>query len=364
MHNKLVRQTAALALAVCGIFSVFSQPVEACTRALFTGPDNIVITARSMDWAEDMHSDLWVFPKGMKRDGAAGPRSIQWTSKYGSLIVSGYNLGTADGMNEKGLVTNLLYLAESDYGEPDSQTPLLSISLWAQYVLDNFSTVTETVNALRKEPFGIIAPILPNGAPAQLHLSIADATGDSAIFEYLGGKLVIHHGKQYTVMTNSPSFNKQLALNAYWEEIGGLTFLPGTNRASDRFARASFLLGAIPREISRHYITAVPNKNYINQALASMMGVIRSVSVPLGISTPGQPNISSTLWRTVSDHKNRVYFFDSATSPDTFWVELDDLDFKEGAPVKKLVASGGKIYSGNAAEHFEAAHPFTFLPAK
>jgi penicillin V acylase-like amidase (Ntn superfamily) len=31
------------------------------------------------------------------------------------------------------------------------------------------------------------------------------------------GKLVIHHGKQYTVMTNSPTFDQQLALNAYCE---------------------------------------------------------------------------------------------------------------------------------------------------
>jgi penicillin V acylase-like amidase (Ntn superfamily) len=60
------------------------------------------------------------------------------------------------------------------------------------------------------------------------------------------------------------------------------------------------------------------------------MGVIRSVSVPLGITTPGKPNIASTLWRTAADHKNKVYFFDSATSPDTFWVPLADLDLKEG----------------------------------
>ena len=46
-------------------------------------------------------------------------------------------------------------------------------------------------------------------------------------------------------MTNSPAYDQQLALDAYWKEIGGLVFLPGTNRASDRFARASFFLSAI-----------------------------------------------------------------------------------------------------------------------
>ena len=91
------------------------------------------------------------------------------------------------------------------------------------------------------------------------------------------------------------------------------------------------------------------------------MGVIRSVSVPLGISTPGEPNIASTLWRTIADQKNKVYYFDSATSPSIFWVPLDELDFKEGAQVKRLIVSRGKIYSGNAVRHFEVAKPFTFL---
>lgn len=345
-------------------FACFSPTLEGCTRVLFAGSDDNVITVRSLDWMEDMHSDLWVFPRGMKRDGAAGPQSLTWTSQYGSLIVSGYNAGTADGMNEKGLVANMLYLVESNYGKPQPQDRLLSISLWAQYVLDRFATVAETVDSLRKEPFSILAPTLPGGAPAQLHLSISDPSGDSAIFEYVDGKLVIHHGKQYTVMTNSPTFDKQLTLNAYWESIGGQTFLPGTYRAADRFARASYLLSTIPKKVVASYITAVPDQTFNNQALSSMLGVIRSVSVPLGISTPGEPNLASTLWRTVSDQKNKVYFFDSATSPNTFWVALSDLDFREGAPVKKLEASGGRIYLGNVADSFKPAEPFTFLPAQ
>lgn len=351
-------------LAAFCLSTAVYQPIEACTRALYVGSDSVVITGRSMDWSEDMHSELWAFPRGIKREGAAGPKSIEWTSQYGSLTVAGYNAGTADGMNEKGFVANILYLAESDYGKPAGDKPLLSISLWGQYVLDNFATVSEAVDALSKEPFTVLAPVLPNGSPAQLHLAISDPTGDSAIFEYIDGKLVIHHGKEYPVMTNSPVFSQQLALNAYWKEIGGLTFLPGTNRAADRFARASFLIDAIPKELAPQYVTAVPDHNFINQALASVMGVIRSVSVPLGITTPGAPNIASTLWRTVSDQKNKVYLFDSATSPNTFWVPLADLDLNAGALIKKLDVSGGKTYTGNAAKSFVEAKPFAFLPAK
>jgi penicillin V acylase-like amidase (Ntn superfamily) len=363
MGKTLFAILSQSALAFISLISFISPQAEACTRALFVGSEDLVITGRSMDWAEDMHSDLWVFPRGMRRDGSAGKRSISWTSSYGSVIVSAYNVGTADGINEKGLVANVLYLVESSYGTPHGDTPLLAISLWAQYVLDCFSTVAEAVDALQQEPFIVIPSSLPNVPPSQLHLSISDATGDSAIFEYIDGRLVIHHGKEYRVMTNSPTFDQQLALNAFWEEIGGLVFLPGTNRAADRFARASFLLNSIPKQVAPQYITAVPKETFVNQALSSMMGVIRSVGVPLGITTPGHPNISSTIWRTVSDQKNKVYCFDSATSPNTFWVPLADLDFSEGAPVKKLSVSGGKVYCGNAAAHFEASQPFTFLPA-
>ncbi len=349
--------TAAL-LAGSAIGTAF-----ACTRALYVGDGNLVLTGRNMDWDEDMSSNLWVFPAGMKRNGAAGANSIEWTSKYGSVVASGYEAGSADGMNEKGLVANLLYLAESKYGSPAAGRPNLSIVAWPQYVLDSYATVAEAVEALRKEPFTVVAPTLPNGAPAALHLSISDPSGDSAIFEYVGGKLVVHHGKQYTVMTNSPTYDQQLALDAYWKEIGGTTFLPGTARAADRFVRTSFLLDAIPRKTDKNFIKSVPEQSFTYQAVASVMSVMRSVSVPLGLTTPNEPNIASTLWRTVADQKNLVYYFDSATRPNTFWVSLAKLDLKPGAPVKKLTIQNGEVFSGEVAEQFKNAEPFKFLPA-
>ncbi len=144
-----------------------------CTRTLYVGADKTtVITGRNMDWGEDMASNLWVFPAGIERGGAAGARSIQWTSKYGSVVVSGYEAGSADGLNEKGLAANLLYLVESDYGKPVDGQSCLSIAAWPQYVLDNYATVAEAVEALRNEPFTLLAPQLPEGSAAALHLAI------------------------------------------------------------------------------------------------------------------------------------------------------------------------------------------------
>jgi choloylglycine hydrolase len=316
-----------------------------------------------MDWVQDISNNLWVFPRGMKRDGAAGPGSPVWESKYGSLITTIYDVASVDGINEKGLVMNILYLAETDYGAVGGKPPM-SISMWGQYVLDQFATVAEAVEALKKEPFRIVAPVLPNGSPATGHLALTDPSGDSAIFEYIDGKLIIHHGPEYIVMTNSPVYSEQLAINRYWQEVGGTDFLPGTSRAADRFARAWFGIQSVPRKLDPNYIKAVPGEDPAVQGVASVLSVIRSVSVPLGITTPGQPNIASTLWRTVSDSAELVYYYDSATLPNTFWVDLRQLDLSPGAEVRRLQLTGGKVYSGETSQLFQPAQPFIPLAAK
>jgi penicillin V acylase-like amidase (Ntn superfamily) len=326
-----------------------------CTRVVYHGLQDIVVTARSMDWMSDLGTNLWIFPRGMQRLGAVKPGGVSWTSKYGSVVASAFDAATADGMNEKGLAANLLYLAESDYGDPVAQSKekaALCVSDWAQYVLDNYATVAEAVKSLKKEPFFIVPIETPDGHAGTVHLAITDPTGDIAIIEYVNGKQTIHHGPEFQAMTNSPIYDEQLVLNKYWEGIGGLTMLPGTNRASDRFVRASF------------YINAIPKTADDLEAVASAFSVIRNVSVPLGISTPDKPNISSTLWRTVSDHKNRRYYFESTRAPNVFWVNLDDVDFKPGAPVKRLLLTGDEIYAGNVVKQFKLAEPFEFLAAQ
>jgi penicillin V acylase-like amidase (Ntn superfamily) len=247
----------------------------------------------------------------------------------------------------------MLWLVESQYPPFDKNSkPGLTIAAWAQYVLDNFATVSEAVAALEKEPFTIVTDNVPGEQRlTTLHLAMSDATGDSAIVEYIGGKQIIHHGRQYQVMTNSPTFDEQLALNEYWKQIGGTVWLPGTNRSADRFARASF------------YVNAIPKSEDPAIALASVFSVIRNASVPFGITTPGEPNISSTRWRTVADHKRMLYFFESALTPSTFWVDLKKVDFSAGAPVKRLDLGKDQrnTFGGEVSKDFQRAPAFPFL---
>lgn len=348
MNKAGIYRLASIACIMVAAAAVTGK-ADACTRAVYLGPDNMIVTGRTMDWKEDPQSNIYFFPRGMERRGGKTDNTIKWTSVYGSVVTAGYDIGVCDGMNEKGLVANLLFLAESDYHRPDDKRPVMGLSIWTQYVLDNFATVDEAVEVLGKEVFRIDDPDLPNGAKSTLHLSISDPTGNSAIFEYINGNLVIHHGRDCQVMTNSPTYDKQQTLDDYWEQIGGLVMLPGTNRASDRFVRASF------------YIKALPQTADYRQAVAGVFSVMRNVSVPLGISIPSQPNIASTRWRTVADQKNRVYYFESTLSPDIFWIDLNALDFSADKSVRKLTLTNGEIYSGDAAVKMQDAESLSFL---
>lgn len=342
-----------VALCVAGLFGMAAAATGsagACTRAVYLGPGNMTVTGRTMDWREEMPTNLWLLPAGIKRVSYDQGPHLSWTSKYGSIAAVSYDIGSSEGMNEKGLVANLLYLTESQYTRPGGDNrPAMGMSIWCQYVLDNFATVSEAVAQLKKDEFRIDAPTMPGGQASTMHMAISDSTGNSAIIEYLDGNISIHEGRQYQVLTNSPAYPQQLAIRDYWEPIGGLNMMPGTNKSSDRFVRASF------------YINAVEKSPDPKIAIASVFSVMRSVSVPLGISTPDHPNNSSTRWRSVSDQQDRVYYFETTLAPAILWVDLKAADLKTGAPVKKLTLTGGEEYAGDATAKFVETKPFTFL---
>ncbi len=325
---------------------------DACTRVVYKGPNNTVITARSMDFSMEIPANLWLFPRGMARNGNVGDNAVEWTSRYGSISASSWDIAVSDGINEKGLVANMLWLVSSQYPEFEKEGDRkgIAISLWAQYALDNFATVAEAVAQFEQEDFVVVTDFIPGTDKyTTVHLSLSDASGDNAILEYIGGKLIIHHDPSYTVMTNDPVFNEQLAINEYWKGIPGNIFLPGTNRAADRFVRASY------------YINAIPQTDDTRIAVAGAFSVIRQCSVPYGISTEGFPNLSTTRWRAVADQKNLVYYFENALTPNAIWVDLKNLDFSEKTgEVKKLPLDNNQTYGGETSDKFVPAKPFTF----
>lgn len=295
-----------------------------CTRVVWPNANGSVIVGRNMDFHKDLMTNLWTQPKGITRDdGVQG--KLTWTSKYGSVVATAFDMISVDGLNEAGLAGHVLWLAESDYGPQDDSRTQLSQAIWMQYFLDNYATVAEAVEWIEKSDVQVVQMIDPTGrTPPAIHLALDDATGDSCIIEYSDGKPKVYHSREYCVMTNSPTYDQQLELVKTISGLGGDQPIPGSTLASDRFARAAY------------YVSRLDQPQTQLQAIAAMFSVIRNAAQPFRIPDPGKPDASQTLWQTVSDLTNKRYVFESTTRPNIVWVDLSDLDLTEGAPQLKL----------------------------
>jgi len=110
-----------------------------------------------------------------------------------------------------------------------------------------------------------------------------------------------------------------------------------------------------------YYINAIPQTADTRTSVASVFSVIRNCSVPFGISSETEPNISSTRWRSVADQKNLAYYFETVKTPNTFWIDLKKIDFSKNAGTKRLSVSKNETYAGETSGQFAAAKPFTFV---
>jgi penicillin V acylase-like amidase (Ntn superfamily) len=165
-----------------------------------------------------------------------------------------------------------------------------------------------------------VVMISAHGRDATLHLALEDATGDSAILEFDHGRLVVHHGRQYTLMTNDPTYEEQLELLSRqdFSHPSREMPLPGNVNPVDRFQRAAYFLALLP------------DAQTTRQAVAAVMAIMRNVSVPFG-APYGDFGIYNTEYRTVTDLTRRTYFFELTTSANVIWTELDGLDLTDGA---------------------------------
>lgn len=302
---------------------------EACTRVLWNDNGYAPMVGRTMDWPESTEPVLTVFPRGLQRNGGklggevvVAENPARWTSKYGSLVTTVYGMGAADGINEAGLAGHLLYLNATDFGPRDPAKPGLHAGLWVQYLLDNAATVEEALDL-----FGDVQIVMAaaRGHKATVHVAIEDGSGDSAIIEFIEGKPVIHHGRQYTVMTNDPAYDEQLALLATqdFSKPASDMPLPGNVNPVDRFQRASF------------YRALLPAPKDERQAAAGILAIARNVSVPFGAPYKGF-GIYNTEYRTAANLKDRRYYFELTTSPNVIWVDLSVMNLEAGQPVRML----------------------------
>jgi len=326
--------------------------VEACSRVTYhAGSDDRITIGRSMDFVASTNSSIYVFPEGLQRNGSVQVNPLKWTSAYGSMVTVMYDQVSIDGINSAGLTGSVLYLGPSDYGTRNISRPGISIGAWLQYYLDMYDTVESVVADLSTINLQVVTSALVPGVSSVGHISLTDKSGDNLIIEYLNGTLVTHHGTQYQVMTNDPTFDEQLAIWAYWEPVSNYS-LPGTGTPADRFVRLSY------------YNTISQKSPNMMDAVATTAAMIRAVSEPLIPEDQIDKGLDiwPTLWRVYYDLKDMIYFYESAVRPISVYMYLSDYNLGKNGTVKRLDLADGNwedLY-GDAKGKF--ANASVFMP--
>lgn len=222
---------------------------------------------------------------------------INWISKYGSITFNQYGKEfPTGGMNEKGLVVELMWLAGTKYAGED-QRPAIGVLQWIQYHLDNCETVEEVIAT-------DIKLRIAQEAATPLHYLIADKKGNAATIEFLNGKMIVHKGNQlpYAVLTNS-TYSASVAY------AGPRLKNPGNSKQSnslsslDRFTTVCSMLahfkekkGISPVDYSFQMLKSVSQYNY-------------------------------TKWSIVYDMNGQKIYFKTASNPSLRHLSFSDFDF-------------------------------------
>ena len=337
--KKLLLTVSAMALG-----TLAAMP---CSRVVLHGGDSLTLVGRTLDWRTPIPTYLYVYPRGMQKQGMPDGNTYHWTSKYGSVLAVSYDGGVTEGMNEKGLVMNALFCKGTVYrSSDDGKLPAMSLAVFISYFLDNFATVDEVKTWLDTNEFAIYGASFDKGTEAALHWAVTDTTGKTLVMEFQNGNLNVYVSDDYDALTNDPPFEQILAINNYWKQVGGANMLPGTVRSPDRFARASFFIHHVPANVDH------------TRAAAEVLSVLANVSVPLGYELEDAPNLSSTQWKSVADANKLIYYFGFTTQFAVFNIDLSKLNLQPGAPVLKLDTERNTDMHGCVNNLLKKSEPF------
>jgi penicillin V acylase-like amidase (Ntn superfamily) len=284
------------------------QSVSACTTFFITKNGHFAF-GRNYDWVTDAGM-LCTNLRGLTKTSAKMPEgsSVKWVSKYGSITFNQYGKEfPMGGMNEKGLVVEMMWLDGSQYPKPDKR-PSLNVLQWIQYQLDNCATVKEVLATNKK------VRISPQVNPP-IHYLVADASGQAATIEFLDGKMVVHKGDDLplpALANTAYATSSRLIMDV--DETKSLS-----NEQSDSYIDNSVKRFAYACAMVRKYQQTDIDKPIVDYSFEILDKV-------------NQPEF--TKWSIVYDVSNMTVYFKSASFNDVKSVAFADVDFScSGTPL-------------------------------
>lgn len=339
--KRSLRATAILGWIVLTAFGPSTAP--ACTGITIKPKDGSIIFARTMEFGTDFKSNIIVVPRGKEFVGTApGNKSgLRWKSKYGVVGMNGFDLPIiADGLNEQGLHVGIFYFpgfAKYQAVTANDIAQTLGPVEFPTYLLGTCATVDEAVAAAKRvkvgevvfKEFGFIPPC---------HYIVSDASGQSAVLEYVAGELQIH-SNPLGVMSNAPTFDWHMTnlsnyvtmtprnidkIDLAGKEIRGLgqgsgmLGLPGDFTPPSRFVRAvAFSQTALPVDKAQ-------------DGVLQAFHILNQFDIPKGAAreiTNGKEVCDYTIWTCAADLKNMRYYCRTFENSRIRMVDLKVLDF-------------------------------------
>ncbi|MBX9620907.1 MAG: linear amide C-N hydrolase [Alphaproteobacteria bacterium] len=316
---------------ITGLLSIENQAV-ACSDAFINKP-GYHIEARTLDFLVNLAFDNRAGFIGTENktdvvldaDKIPAEKLATWKNKYGYFGRAAFK-GTKiiDGMNTQGLSVAILYLPGSKFPvyDPKDQKKVLSAYDVASFLLSQAATVAEGVHLLRSYQLVQSAAQTENGIfikDIPIHYVMRDKTGDSAVVEFIDGKVKIYEAAG-DIITNSPPFDWQLKNASHYDSLLATNTGPneefsktvydyneiydsskhkgeanllgtlGDFTPPSRFARARVLLNNLPVPTSR--MVALAQASALNDSL----------------SVPPLKGAALTLWSTIKDLDEGVYY--------------------------------------------------------
>jgi choloylglycine hydrolase len=302
-----------LAVFLLAFAVLTASDVLACTTFCLKNKGEVLF-GKNYDW---MIGDGMIFvnKRGVSKMSAAEKNPARWNSKYGSITFNQYGReAPSGGMNEAGLVIELMWLDDTRYPQPDNRAEV-DVLEWIQYNLDTAASVADVIKS--SETIRISSPV-------KLHYLTSDREGNSATIEFLDGRLVAHTGSDLPVAT--------LTNNTYASsmDFAGKANSVETYSASslDRFARAS-------KKTSEFAAQAKNEREAVDYAFDILADAAQK---------------GYTQWSIIYDQKRGRIYFRTRKSTAIKSLDLNSFDYTCGSAVKMLdIDTTG---SGDAVSRF------------
>jgi len=304
------------ALCFLILLSLFTVDAFACTTFCLKRGDEVLF-GKNYDW---MIGDGLVFvnKRGVAKTAMSGTNSARWTSRYGSVTFNQYGReNPSGGMNEAGLVVELMWLDDTIYPAADARQTVDTLE-WIQYQLDNFASVEEVIKANENVRISSLV---------KLHYLVNDRHGNSASIEFLNGKLIAHTGDKMPVSAlANDTYEKSWAYAKTIEPFGGAQKLPQSSSSLDRFTRAALKVKEFEKQAA---------KNPVEYAFAVLENVAQK---------------GYTQWSIVYDQKAGKIYFRTLASREIKSIDTKSFDYSCGSTVKILDVNANK--GGDVTDSF------------